>query len=167
MWRIKNYSICWNWKLINFRAATVTVTQVSYEDTLPSFIQHVLKSYITAITHTRRSTHSCMHTCRLRMNYITLDLYCLSENTVCFLSLKKKKNGCERNITGSLLLFTFPILSNLSKLLRRPPQQNGMPTVKLHRNMTDRLHFARSSLWHQSLNCVFFPWRQTNHPTFN
>lgn len=42
-----------------------------------------------------------------------------------------------------------------------------MPTVKWLRNMTDYLHFAYFWLWHALLNCVFFPWRQTNHPTFN
>lgn len=74
----------------------------------------------------------------------------------------------ERNITRPLPVFTFAILSNLSKLLSWPlRKKKHMLNVKKQRNMTDHLHFVHFAPWHKTLNCVFFPRRQTTRPAFN
>lgn len=46
-------------------------------------------------------------------------------------------------------------------------KKKHMLNVKKQQNMTDHLHFVHLAPWLKSLNCVFFPWRQTARPAFN
>lgn len=89
------------------------------------------------------------------------------QNNVCKWDWGKGK-ASERNITRPLPVFTFAILSNLSKLLSWPlRKKKHMLNVKKQQNMTDHLHFVHLAPWLKTLNCVFFPWRQTTRPAFN
>lgn len=80
-----------------------------------------------------------------------------------------KEKESERNITRPLPVFTFAISPNLSKLLSWPlrKKKHMLNVKKSSKNMTDHLHFVHLAPWLETLNCVFFPWRQTTRPAFN
>ncbi len=77
---------------------------------------------------------------------------------------KKRVKETLRDLSLCLPLQFCPICLNC---LADLSEKKHMLNVKKQQNMTDHLHFDHLAPWRNTLNCVFFPWRQTTRPVFN